>query len=549
MNSFSCFLSSMIKKTLNVNSFNSLTTYSKQISLGISGDSFRILSSTLQYSNTTVGININNNNSTYSFLTLSGNNLKTIDYVPNIANSFSIYCKYKCRSNILPILNFQYPNVVDLSLNENLLRVNFFSLLNPGTQVPYVISGVSSANLNGALTSGTLTTPMTQLIYTVTGGYGNTFTFNASGGILKSMQIPLPVLNFAYDRVTELNNATMISDPSNTFFMAISKSGINFAVTNVINTAYTLFISNNGLKTTTILTLINEVSRPSLTISDTTTNCIVGYSGINASGGTTFTLKGATKSLSTDGNGLPTITFSDASAGATQCLYGTNRGFFYLADISGTNSAVVRNGMNGVIQMASTTTFSYMLCSVYSNGEFAVPTSVSFLISSNQFQSFTTITGITSTGNGLVYVSKTGAFMAIGTNTGFYYSTNQFTSFTTITTGDYFKNFFKLNFSDFTMRTSNWFAYNESSRLSFFLKSEDGGVTSKLCVSSDFIASTYLSSPTVEVTRKTPFYQTHAEFSTKTQCLIVSSANAEKMLLYGNYNGTTGFYYVTTGQT
>lgn len=186
MNIFSCISNLKRNAGMNPNSLPFINKYTTTVSLGVSGGTnFSDLSATALFSSTSMGLNLTNNNTNYALVNYNGIAMKTTD----IGSDLTIYTKYKCRTNTLPILNFRFPNVITTSLATVSVGVTFtikmFSLLEPGTLVPYSITGTgaTSANLSNALLNGTMTAPYQSITYTVASGTGSTIVYNISGGI------------------------------------------------------------------------------------------------------------------------------------------------------------------------------------------------------------------------------------------------------------------------------------------------------------------------------------------------------------------------------
>lgn len=201
MNSFSTFGGMLARGQTNVNSMTYINRYAQGITADFSGSSFIDLSNTYQYAVTSSGLNMTNgiNGNTFARLKYNGAYLKTADF--SSTGSFTIYLKYAARFSLLPPLNFEYPNVIQLSPSEyvsvsNTLTATFYSSLNPGTVIPYRIR-----NLNGiASQSGSFTSPHTQMSFTITSGSGNTGIFDVSGGLSKNIYF-----------VTEINHTVTVS--------------------------------------------------------------------------------------------------------------------------------------------------------------------------------------------------------------------------------------------------------------------------------------------------------------------------------------------------
>lgn len=184
MNSFSCMSNLKRNSGMNPNSLPFINKYTKILSLGVSGGTyFSDLSATALYSRTSMGLNLTNNNTNYAVVNYNGIAMKTTDIA---SSDLTIYTKYKCRTNTLPILNFRFPNVITTSLATvsvgDTFTIKMFSLLEPGTLVPYSITGsVTSDNLSNAILNGTLTAPYQSITYTIASGGGSTIVYNVSG--------------------------------------------------------------------------------------------------------------------------------------------------------------------------------------------------------------------------------------------------------------------------------------------------------------------------------------------------------------------------------
>ena len=186
MNSFSTF-GGMLGRgtTTNPNTILYIEKYAKNHTVDFSGSSFIDLSAASSYAHTACGLNIGNENSTFARLKYNGNYLKTADFN---SGSFTIYLKHAARYSTLPALNFQYPNVLTVSSAYTSVgspfTVSFYSSLNPGTSVPYVISGCTPTDLGISSLIGTFTSPYQANIYTLSGSVvsGITIAFNVSGG-------------------------------------------------------------------------------------------------------------------------------------------------------------------------------------------------------------------------------------------------------------------------------------------------------------------------------------------------------------------------------
>lgn len=195
MNSFSTFGGMIFGKggKTNVNSFSYINGFSKSLTIDFSGSSVIDLSnaSASSYAKTACGMNIDNNNTTFARIKYGTNYLNTSDFN---TGSFTFYVKHSSKFSTLPPLNFQYPNVIQHSASAveggSSFTTTFYSSLNPRTTVPYLITGCTSTDLNGASLTGNLISPYQLTTYTTTSsGVGKTISFNISGGITKTIAI------------------------------------------------------------------------------------------------------------------------------------------------------------------------------------------------------------------------------------------------------------------------------------------------------------------------------------------------------------------------
>ena len=62
------------------------------------------------------------------------------------------------------------------------ITVQFYSLLLPGTTVPYTITGCTSSNLSGASLTGTFKAPYDSRTYNVVSGIGSSASISITGG-------------------------------------------------------------------------------------------------------------------------------------------------------------------------------------------------------------------------------------------------------------------------------------------------------------------------------------------------------------------------------
>ena len=194
MNSF-CSLGSVIlnsSRGLDMNSINYINSFTINITTDFSGAAYSNLSATSGYSDTAAGLNLNNENTTVARLNYQGNVMKTADY--ENAGTFTFYVKHAARYSSLPTFNFQYPNVIKLSsslvTSGSSFDTSFYSSLNPGTVIPYTITGCTSLDLTSAPLTGSFTSPYKMVTYTVASGVtGKTVSFNVSGGTVVQISI------------------------------------------------------------------------------------------------------------------------------------------------------------------------------------------------------------------------------------------------------------------------------------------------------------------------------------------------------------------------
>jgi hypothetical protein len=195
----------MGRGSVNVNSMNYISKYAKNITNDFSGNSFTDLSATPSYAITAGGLNMQDGKTTFSRLKYNNTLLKTTDFAPSSASSFTIYLKHAARYSSLCPFNFQNPSVLKLSTSVvsggSSFTASFYSTLNPGTAVPYSITGCSSADLSGTLVSGVLTAPYQSTVYSVAAGAaGRSIKFDISGGtVVPTLYVPNVVYTVTVD--------------------------------------------------------------------------------------------------------------------------------------------------------------------------------------------------------------------------------------------------------------------------------------------------------------------------------------------------------------
>ena len=208
-----------------VNNMAYISKYAKNLTSSFSGSDFTDLSTTANPM--AAGLNMTNLNTTYERLMYNGNFLKTSDFG---ADSFTIYLKHAARFSTLSPFNFQNPNVLKLSesivFSGSSFTASFYSLLDPGSAVPYLITGCSSADLGGALVSGVFTAPYQSTTYSVAAGVaGRSIKFNVSGGtVVPTLYVPNVVYTVTVSGGVfwlATGGAVAVQQPSITFSTAL----------------------------------------------------------------------------------------------------------------------------------------------------------------------------------------------------------------------------------------------------------------------------------------------------------------------------------------
>ena len=582
MNSFSTFSGMFFGNggKTNVNSFNYINSFAKSLTVDFSGNSVTDLSATSSYAPMACGININNNNTTFARLKYGANYLSTSDFN---TGSFTFYVKHAARYSNLPPFNIQNPNLIRFSqtgpiMIGSTLNVNFYSTLSPGTSVPYLITGCTSANLTNASLSGNFVSPYTVISYTIFSGGGSTITFNVSGGLSASISIYRPpVVLSTITRINSIiNGGSDISDnyistsgattrSLNPYCMvfSLSPSGKNMAIKYWLSAGSStsrIFISTNyGVSgSITFLGQYFGSDLRNIAINDTDQNHtwpqIFHTIGRNDGGLDIQLCKSDYTNLNNfinyGGNGTgPTnaIIVNADSNGNVYCIGYVHRTGWTLGNSTSATYNVASfptwvDGTVTIYQMSHTHTMNYVLMS-YLNG-----TNVNFklynITSGTTYTSFivkdSSLTNISSSGNGLVYVSKTGLFMAICTNLYFYYSTDKFVTTLKVDITPF--NIFFSNFSNTTLNSSNWLAYSEISDKIYFLKTTTTTTNSMLCAAD----KNFTNVDELGVTVNLSIYPAATSTNTESQCVFVSSKDAEYILLYGTYQSNTGLYYIKT---
>ena len=275
MNSFSTFDGMMFGKggKTNANSFSYINGFAKSLTIDFSGSSVTDLSnaSASSYAKTACGMNIDNNNTTFARIKYGANYLNTSDFNTG-SGSFTFHLKHAARYNTLPPFSFQYPNAIQLSKTTvsagSSFTATFFSSLNPGTTVPYLITGCTSANLSNASLTGSFTSPYTVITYNFISSQTSTITFNISGGLsvdISVLRYVSTISGILFDVKT--NGVDMIDLVNTTQVTPINSTAVDFATG--IKGMYKYTVKNNmsasatGITTFMVLkftsTIVNNV--------------------------------------------------------------------------------------------------------------------------------------------------------------------------------------------------------------------------------------------------------------------------------------------------
>ena len=182
----------------NVNSIGYINRSSKDIRINFSGTEFIDLSFS-PYAVTSSGLNHINGNTTIARLKYNNNYLRSSDFT---SSSFTVYLKHAARYSTLPPFNLQYPSAATVSnavvLSGSDFSVNFYSLLDPGSEVRYAFSGCTTTELNGTSLTGTVTAPYGTVTKTFTrANYAIFPTVVSSSSPTISCGAPLPVTTYA----------------------------------------------------------------------------------------------------------------------------------------------------------------------------------------------------------------------------------------------------------------------------------------------------------------------------------------------------------------
>ena len=135
------------------------------------------------------------------------------------------------------------------------VTVSFLSSSPPGTSILYSIGGtVTSANLNNAnLLNNTFTSPSASVIYSVTGGGGNTMTFSSADAISVNVSINRTIASVTGILFDVKNVNGTFSDVVNTTTVTpVNSTSVNFA--SGVGGMYSYTVQNNLLTSATGIT-------------------------------------------------------------------------------------------------------------------------------------------------------------------------------------------------------------------------------------------------------------------------------------------------------
>ena len=185
---------------LDVNSLTYINQSNVPVTYDPSGGTDFVDYNDVSYGSTAIGLNVNDTNTTLVALEKQNNGafIQTSDLLQDPFKGFSVYMKYKLRDNSSNQVFSQYgvsnPVVQLYSSHTEInrgdqLQITVFQ--NGYTDLSYVITGVTSANLNGADLSGTISDLYTVLSYDIQPGIeGGTLVFVAGDASLNISTFP-----------------------------------------------------------------------------------------------------------------------------------------------------------------------------------------------------------------------------------------------------------------------------------------------------------------------------------------------------------------------
>ena len=228
MNTFGT-ITSLLNSSRKINITSLLLSYSNPISLIFTGGTNYVdLSNTAQYSKTAAGINNTAalGNNTYAVLKYNNNNLKSTDFA---TSNFTIYLKYATKISTLPVFNIQTPSKITINTTTvnvgSTFTIKLYSLLLPGTPIPYTITGCTSADINGAPLTGTYTAPYQSITYTVLSGAVVSGTAGATISITGGNTVNFTITNYTADEIsTNTSFNTLISSKPPLFIFSPSEA-------------------------------------------------------------------------------------------------------------------------------------------------------------------------------------------------------------------------------------------------------------------------------------------------------------------------------------
>ena len=199
MNFFNTITSRLVGG-LDVNSLTYINQSNVPVTYDSSGGTDFVDYNDVSYGSTAIGLNINDTNTTFVALEKQNNGalIQTSDLLQDPFKGFSVYMKYKLRDNSSNQVFSQYgasnPVIQLFSSHTEInrgdqLQITVFQ--NGYADLSYVITGVTSANLNDADLSGTISDLYTVLSYDIQPGVeGGTLVFVAGDASLNIGTFP-----------------------------------------------------------------------------------------------------------------------------------------------------------------------------------------------------------------------------------------------------------------------------------------------------------------------------------------------------------------------
>jgi len=292
------------------NSFNYINGYSKSINYDFSGAVFSDLSNTYPYAVTACGLNhLNNNNSTFARLRYNNTYLRSTDFA---SSPFTIYLKHAARFSNSSPFNSEYPTAATVS-NEVVFSgsdfsVNFYSLLDHGTAIPYNFFGCTADDLNGTSITGNVTAPYGTVTKTFTRANYAIFPTVVPQS-LTILCVPLPVTTYA----VTVN--------------AVTVNGYLFYL--------------DGLRQMPTMTAGNVYKFDQSDSSNLGNTLVFGFTLDSPTIYTTGVFTNGTPGLA---GAYTLLNFTDTTPSGLKYYSSQTRGLGYLFSSSGTSSSVINNG-------------------------------------------------------------------------------------------------------------------------------------------------------------------------------------------------------------